>query len=141
MSDLDTLVDFQLKMADETESVALDRDTVRNGILAVLHDSVKGFYHLAEKDGTVVACHLVTYEWSDWRNAIFYWIQSLYVLPGYRRQGIFRKMYEYLCQRAKDLPGVAGIRLYVVNTNVVAHQTYSGLGMDGEHYRMFEWIK
>lgn len=141
MSDLDILVDFQVRMARETEDLELNKETIRHGVLSVLHDSGKGFYHVAEIEGKVIACHMVTYEWSDWRNAMFYWIQSLYVAPEHRRSGVFRKMYQYLCQRAKDLPGVAGIRLYVVHTNERAQKAYEDMGMDGDHYRMFEWIK
>lgn len=141
VSDLDTIVGFQVKMAAETENLELNISTLKNGVLAVLQDPAKGFYHLAEEGNKTVACHMVTFEWSDWRNTTIYWIQSLYVIPEYRRRGVFKEMFSYLKQRAMELPGVGGIRLYVVNTNEKAQLAYAEVGMDGEHYRMFEWMK
>ena len=104
------------------------------------HNPVHGQYWVAEDDGKIVASLLITYEWSDWRNTNVWWFQSVYVLPEYRRTGIFRSM--YLCiSKMKLKNGVAGLRLYVETNNIRAQKTYEALGMQSEHYKMYEWLK
>ena len=139
--DLEIISEFQQRMALETENTKLSRDIVTMGVKSVLDDQSKGFYNLATDSGRVVACHMITPEWSDWRNAWVWWIQSLYVLPEYRRKGIFRKMYRHLQEVIGNDKTVAGIRLYVVAGNITAQKAYDDMGMDGEHYRVFEWMK
>jgi ribosomal protein S18 acetylase RimI-like enzyme len=95
---------------------------------------------VAEENGKIVASLLITYEWSDWRNSNVWWFQSVYVLPDWRRTGIFRTMYMNIKNEAEK-EGVAGLRLYVETNNSGAQQTYEALGMQKEHYRMYEWIK
>ena len=137
-ADLETLISFNAAMARETEDKALDVDTLRRGISAMLDDDSLGFYLVAERDGEAVAQLMVTTEWSDWRNAHFWWLQSLYVRPEYRRQGIFRQLYEHVRQQALESGNVCGIRLYVERTNRRAQEAYVNLGMSHSHYDMYE---
>lgn len=134
------IVDFQLKMARETEDLALNIELVDPGVDAVLSDSHKGQYYVAEKDGKIVASLLTTYEWSDWRNGTVLWIQSVYVLPEYRGKGIYKEMYLFLQDKVRKDPAILGLRLYVEKDNKNAQNVYSKLGMDGEHYQMYEWF-
>jgi GNAT superfamily N-acetyltransferase len=139
--DLDTIVDFQIAMAQETEQLSLNRNICSDGVSAVLRDASLGRYYVGEVEGGVVASTLITYEWSDWRNGLVWWIQSVYVVPPVRKQGVYAGLYRYLQTLAKADERVRGIRLYVDRRNAPAHQVYTRLGMDGEHYRVFEWMK
>ena len=137
-ADMDALVDFQLAMALETEGKALDADLLREGVAAVLRITDKGFYLVAEAQGQVVAGMLITYEWSDWRNATFWWIQSVYVERQWRRKGVYRAMHDHVFDTARARHEICGIRLYVERTNKGAQQTYQSLGMAASHYDMYE---
>ena len=136
--DLEMLVGFNSAMAQETEDKGLSLETLRKGIYSMLEDASLGFYLVAEVDGTAVAQLMVTTEWSDWRNAHFFWLQSLYVKPDYRRRGIFRRLYEYVERQARESGNVCGIRLYVERTNTGAQEAYVNLGMAHSHYDMYE---
>jgi len=138
--DAQAITDFQLKMAWETEKFALDPETVTKGVKAVFNDQSLGRYFVAEADGKVVSSLLITYEWSDWRNSQVWWFQSVYVMPEFRRQGIFRKMYTHIKDEA-DLNGIAGLRLYVETQNSRAQKTYEALGMSSGHYSFYEWMR
>ena len=138
--DAAVIIDFQQKMAWETEQLNLATEVVTRGVKAVFENTSRGQYWIAEKDGRVIASLLITYEWSDWRNADVWWFQSVYVLPEYRRKGIFRSMYLLIKEEADKL-GIAGLRLYVETNNIHAQKTYESLGMQSEHYRMYEWLK
>lgn len=140
IEDAQIIVDFQQKMAWETEQMTLAGDIVSKGVNAVFQKTNLGEYWVAEDSGNIVASLLITYEWSDWRNSIVWWFQSVYVLPDWRRTGIFRSMYLHIKGEA-DKQGVAGLRLYVESNNSRAQQTYEALGMQSEHYRMYEWLK
>lgn len=140
-ADMPSIVDFQLLMADETEKLALDRSLVEKGVAAVFSDPGKGFYLVAREGTRVIASLMITYEWSDWRAKTVWWIQSLYVIPEKRRQGIFRRMFDWLAERMKQNESIGGIRLYVDKTNLTARKVYEELGMDGEHYRFYELMK
>jgi hypothetical protein len=87
-ADLPILVDFQIRLAKETEDVILDPQIVSAGMYALLTDPAKGFYNVAEHDGEVIACHMITYEWSDWRNGTIWWLQSVYVKKDCRKYGV-----------------------------------------------------
>ncbi len=139
--DKDFIAGFQMKMAKETENLTLDAETLNEGVLRVLRDPEKGKYFVADDNGRVVASLLITYEWSDWRNQWVLWIQSVYVLPEYRQKGVFKALYQHIKSWATRDNGVAGIRLYVDKTNKKAIEVYRRLGMDGEHYQLFEWMK
>ena len=136
--DVDALVAFQQGMAQETEGKALDPELLRKGVDAVFHSPDKGYYLVAECQGRVVAGLLVTYEWSDWRNATFLWVQSVYVDPQYRRKGMYRALHNHLYQMARKRKDICGIRLYVDRNNTVAQRTYASLGMTKSHYDMYE---
>jgi GNAT superfamily N-acetyltransferase len=142
-TDLDILelTDLQEKMALETENVTLHPDIVEQGITAVLQDHNKGRYYKIVQKGKVIGCMLTTYEWSDWRNGAVVWIQSLYILPTYRRQGLFSGVYQYLRELVQKNPDLKGIRLYVDKRNKPAIEAYKSVDMSNEHYEMFEWMK
>jgi GNAT superfamily N-acetyltransferase len=140
-SDRDVIVDFQLAMARETEDVALDREVCTCGVAAVFADPALGRYFVAENDGRVVASLLVTNEWSDWRNGVVWWIQSVYVVPEARGRRVYAGLYEHVKQLAAADANIRGIRLYVDRRNTSAQQVYTRLGMNGEHYQVFEWMK
>lgn len=124
-------------MAWETEARRLDPETLERGVLAIFDEPRRGFYLVAEHEGTPVGCLMVTYEWSDWRCGDFWWIQSVYVVESARRLGVFRALYEDVAKRAKTARAV-GLRLYVETENERAQATYAGLGMERCHYFMYE---
>jgi GNAT superfamily N-acetyltransferase len=138
--DAPSIIDFQQKMAWETEQMTLPAEIVTNGVKAVFSNPVLGQYWVAEEEDKVVASLLITFEWSDWRNTNVWWFQSVYVLPSSRRKGIFRLMYINIRHEAEKL-GVPGLRLYVETNNTRAQKTYEALGMNREHYVMYEWMK
>ncbi|MGK7391277.1 MAG: GNAT family N-acetyltransferase [Candidatus Cyclobacteriaceae bacterium M2_1C_046] len=140
-SDKGILKKFQKQMAWETEKLELDEDQLDKGLEAILNDASKGNYFVAEEGGNVIACLMVTPEWSDWRNGIVWWIQSVFVDEDYRRKGIYRQLYNHIQDWVKSNEDYKGIRLYVEKDNKTAQQVYSALGMDGEHYKLFEWMK
>jgi GNAT superfamily N-acetyltransferase len=113
LSDADRIVEFQIAMAEETEQIRLDRMVCTAGVAAVLRDEKLGRYYVGEIDGEVAASTLITYEWSDWRNGMVWWIQSVYVLPGARKQGVYAGLYRYIQELAQRDDHVRGIRLYV----------------------------
>jgi GNAT superfamily N-acetyltransferase len=125
-------------MALETENKVLDPSVVSQGVATLLANPDLGFYVVAEYDGTVVAALMVTTEWSDWRNGVFWWIQSVYVQPEFRRQGVYRRLYRFVQDVAADDSRVCGFRLYVAQDNTTAQQVYKTLGMSPTHYWIFE---
>lgn len=139
-ADASAIIDFQQKMAWETEQMTLVPETITNGVNAVFRNNACGQYWVAEEENSVIASLLLTYEWSDWRNANVWWFQSVYVLPDHRRTGIFRMMYDKIKEEAIR-QGVAGLRLYVETNNLGAQHTYEALGMQCQHYKMYEWLK
>ena len=132
---------FQVAMAAETEDLALDRAVVERGVREVFRRPELGKYYVAVKDDRLVASLLITYEWSDWRNALVYWIQSVYVLPQERGRGVFRAMYGHIRDLVLTDEAVSGIRLYVDKNNRTAREVYRRLQMDGDHYALYEWMK
>ncbi len=139
--DSNTIVDFQIAMAKETEGIDLDRETVKEGVISVYRDHQKGKYYVATYNELIVGSLMLTPEWSDWRNCWVMWIQSVYILPYYRSKGIFRSMYEHIISDVAKSDEVSGIRLYVDKKNSGAISVYEKLGMDGDHYQLFEWMK
>lgn len=139
--DAGAIVDFQIRMALETEELELEPDVVARGVRAVLDDSTKGQYWVADAGGHLVGSLLTTYEWSDWRDGTVLWVQSVYVVPALRGRGIYRRLYEHLRDRVLASPDLRGIRLYVDRRNLAAQRVYDRLGMSREHYEMFEWMK
>ncbi len=137
-SDARHIVRFQQSMAMETEGKTLDESLVRAGVDAVFSDPGKGFYLVAETGGAVVGSLLITYEWSDWRSATFWWIQSVFVDAAHRRRGVYTAMHDHVLTRARESEDICGVRLYVERSNHVAQQTYKRLGMDHSHYDLYE---
>jgi ribosomal protein S18 acetylase RimI-like enzyme len=135
-SDIPDLVEFNQAMALETEGKALDTETLVSGVSAVFADANKGFYVVAEADGQILGGLMVTTEWSDWRNGWFWWIQSVYIRPAGRGQGMYRKLYEFVKENAGD--DVCGFRLYVEKENESAQAVYEKLGMEKTYYLMYE---
>jgi len=140
-SDANDIIDFQIAMARETEDFDLVREITTNGVHAVFADPSLGRYFVAEADGRVIASLMITYEWSDWRNGVVWWIQSVYVISEFRRRGVYAGLYQYVKAMVEAEPSIRGIRLYVDNRNQSAQEVYARLGMEGEHYRVFEWMK
>jgi ribosomal protein S18 acetylase RimI-like enzyme len=136
-ADAEALVAFNAAMALETEAKTLDTDVLRAGVAVVLAQPVRGFYLVAEVAERIAGCLMVTYEWSDWRNGDWWWLQSVYIAPEYRRHGVFRALYAEVERCAAERVDVVGIRLYVESGNAGAQRTYESLGMREEQYRMY----
>ncbi len=137
-ADGDAFVRFNRAMALETEDKELDEEIVDPGVRAVFEDPARGFYVVAERVNETVAALLVTFEWSDWRNATFWWIQSVYVTPEFRRRGVYRRLYDFVRERARSEGGVCGFRLCVEKNNLAAQRTYESLGMSTSDYILYE---
>ena len=138
LQDLAALVDFNQSMALETEKKQLATAILNKGVGALIADATKGFYLVAEQNSQVVGSLMVTTEWSDWRNGVFWWIQSVYIVPQCRRQGIYGLLYSKVKELAQQNGNVCGFRLYVEKENLVAQRTYEALGMEQSHYLMYE---
>jgi ribosomal protein S18 acetylase RimI-like enzyme len=141
LRDAAVIADFNRRMAFETEGKSLIPERVNAGVLRLLGDPSLGFYAVAERGGSVVGCLLITNEWSDWRNGLFWWIQSVYVEAGSRRQGVYRRLYQYVRELAQADSGICGFRLYVEKENAAAQRTYSSLGMEETHYLVYEELR
>ncbi|MCK5738961.1 GNAT family N-acetyltransferase [bacterium] len=138
-ADAASIADFNCRMALETENYKLPPEKVLSGVKHLFDQPEYGFYLTAEFDGQVIGCLMITHEWSDWRDGLIWWIQSVYVVPEFRRQGIFRKMYAFVAEQAREKQA-AGLRLYVERENIRAQRTYESLGMVETHYKMYEDI-
>ena len=139
IEDLDTIVKFNFNLAKETEDKELDLDILTKGVEAIIKDSSKGQYYVYEIADKVVGQIMHTYEWSDWRNGMFLWVQSVYVDSSYRRKGIFKKLYNHVKNICDKDENIAGIRLYVEKENMGAKATYKSLGMEECNYHMYEY--
>ena len=126
--DLSSIVDANRRLASETEDLPLEPTVLEAGVRKVLSDPAKGFYLIGTVDGVFAGQLMITYEWSDWRNGCIWWIQSVYVLPEFRRLGVFKQLYRRAEQMARDA-GAVGLRLYVERHNSAAQETYQRLGM------------
>jgi GNAT superfamily N-acetyltransferase len=142
IGDLDLLVSFSLAMAQETEGRQLDKARLLRGTQALFDEPTRGFYLVAEATGqpepTIVGQLMVTFEWSDWRNATFWWIQSVYVRPDWRRQGVYRAMHQHVLREARERKDVCGLRLYVEKDNRGAQTAYRRVGLSPSAYQVFE---
>lgn len=136
--DADTLAQFNLAMAWETERKRLDPSTVKRGVRAVLDNGEYGFYVVATSAKEIVGSLLVTFEWSDWRCGLFWWLQSLYVRPDFRRRGVLRRLHEFVAAQAARKSNVCGIRLYADQSNRTAQRAYTALGMRKTDYELYE---
>jgi len=150
VEDIPIISDFQVKMAKETEDLELKLDVVTKGVGAAVKKKVSATYYVAVENGTeeVIGSLMYTEEWSDWRNGYFWWIESVYVIPRWRRKGVFTSLYQHLKQMVlessaqpedEDNPRALGLRLYAENDNERALATYKKLGMVVTHYKLLEW--
>lgn len=141
-ADTHTIREFNTAMALETEGRRLDQATLRDGIRSLLSQPEYGFYLIAERlymDAMEsIGQLMITYEWSDWRNGLFWWVQSVYVVPDHRRRGVYQAMYRYVTDEAKNDPRICGIRLYVARSNHRAHAAYRRVGLIPSPYDMYE---
>ncbi len=143
INDLIHLSKFQVDMAWESEQMTLHDDIVTAGIKAAIEDpDVKGQIWVAvDKSGELAGTLMITYEWSDWRNGWIWWIESVYVNPNFRKQGVYKMLYNHIKDIVNANEEIKGIRLYVDKTNTRAQNVYDALGMCGEHYTTYEWMK
>lgn len=136
--DLDTIVQFNLALARESEGKLLEEAQLRKGVAAILRDANKGRYFLARLGEEIVGQLMITWEWSDWRNGWFWWLQSVYVRPEYRQRGVLRALVKYLAELAQRQGDVIGLRLYVDNNNHAAQVAYARLGLKRTAYHVLE---
>lgn len=136
--DRDLIAAFNNGIAEETENHSLDMELIVPGVERLLNDASLGRYWVAESDGEIIGQIMLTYEWSDWRNGLLWWIQSVYVHPDHRRKGVYTSLYRHVEQLAIADNDVAGIRLYVERDNSKAQQTYTTLGMSDSGYQVME---
>ena len=139
--DVLVITKFNQAMAFETEKKELIPKVVSEGVKNILKNSNLGFYVIAERDKEVIGSLMVTTEWSDWRNGMFWWIQSVYIKPNERRKGIYTKLYNFIKESANNNPSICGFRLYVENENILAKNAYKTLGMMETGYRIYEELK
>ena len=137
-ADVPVIAEFNHRLAHETEHLTLDLPLVNLGVAAVLADPAKGSYWVAEAQGEVIGQLMITFEWSDWRNGVFWWIQSVYVRQDWRARGVFKALYQHVEQLARSQNGVCGLRLYVEGDNQRAQETYRKLGMRPTPYDIYE---
>jgi ribosomal protein S18 acetylase RimI-like enzyme len=137
-ADAPIVVEFNYRLAQETEARTLDRAVLTAGVAAGLADAGKALYFVAEDQGDIVGQLMLTTEWSDWRNGWIWWIQSVYVRADWRGKGVFRSLYEHVHHAAVADGTVVGLRLYVEHANDVAQQTYQKLGMSRTGYLVLE---
>ena len=140
-ADADAISRFNQAMALETEGKSLIAARIDAGVQRLISEPSLGFYLVATDGAAIVACLLVTYEWSDWRNGLFWWIQSVFVEQNWRRQGVYSSLYEYVKELAAADPRVCGFRLYVEKDNVIAQQAYAALGMGATDYLIYEEVR
>jgi ribosomal protein S18 acetylase RimI-like enzyme len=137
-ADAPAIVEANRRLAAETEDKVLDLVVLERGVARVLADATRGRYLVADDGERVVGQLMLTWEWSDWRDGWFWWIQSVYVWPEARGQGVFRRLYEQVIGEARTAGNVVGIRLYVENANKAAQETYYRLGMKQAGYFVLE---
>jgi GNAT superfamily N-acetyltransferase len=140
LADRDVIAAFNVALALETENLRLDPAVVRPGVEAVLRDPARGIYFVAENQGAVIGQVLITYEWSDWRNGSFWWLQSVYVQKEFRARGVFKALFGHVVAQAAPQKNVCGLRLYMEEENHRAREVYHRLGLNETRYQVFERI-
>ncbi len=141
IEELDIITDFQIAMAKETENITLTKEVTKSGVKHIFLHPNEGYYLVATLNNAITGCLLVLYEWSDWRNGFVLWIHSVYIENQHRNKGIFKIMYNHLKQEVEETDSFFGLRLYVEKTNENARAVYQKLGMNSQHYEMYEWLK
>ena len=138
LADTETIVQFQKNMALETEGKTLQEFAIKSGVTEVIKDTQKGTYLVAEYEGHIIGSLLITYEWSDWRNGWFWWIQSVYVKSEWRRKGVYSHLYDEVKKLSSGVKNICGIRLYVEKENIIAQTVFKKLGMHDTKYLLYE---
>lgn len=139
--DIDVIGRYNYNLAYETENKILDMNILTKGVEAIIKDENKGIYHVCEINGEVVGQIMYTFEWSDWRNGTFLWIQSVYVNKEFRGMGVFKALYKFIRDIADNDNNICGIRLYVEKENTIAKKTYKNIGMKECNYYIYEYDK
>ena len=139
--DIDVIARYNYNLAYETENKILDMNILTKGVEAIIKDENKGIYHVCEINGEVVGQIMYTFEWSDWRNGTFLWIQSVYVNKEFRGMGVFKALYKFIRDIADNDNNICGIRLYVEKENTIAKKTYKNIGMKECNYYIYEYDK
>lgn len=139
LKDLEIIAEYNYRLAEETEDKILDKVCLKKGVQALLQDETKGIYHVCEMDGQIVGQMMYTYEWSDWRNGFFLWIQSVYVDQHYRKSGVFKALYQHIKNLCDTNEEIIGLRLYVEKENDTAKKTYAHMGMKECDYLIYEY--
>ncbi|MEK9628478.1 MAG: GNAT family N-acetyltransferase [Nitrospinota bacterium] len=138
-SDIPVLAKNNQALANETEDIQLDSETLLSGVTHAL-EREDCHYFVAESKGKILGQTMVTYEWSDWRDGVMWWLQSVYILPDYRNQGVFRAIFNHIEKLARNRPDVKALRLYVMQDNQSGKSTYSSLGMNDSGYLVYEKV-
>ncbi|MBA3564477.1 MAG: GNAT family N-acetyltransferase [Gammaproteobacteria bacterium] len=138
VADVEIVAEYNARLAEETERTQLDGQRLRRGVTAILSDSAKGLYFLAEVDGRAIGQISVTYEWSDWRNGNFWWLQSVYIEAAFRGSGVLKCLFRHLIDLSEVNSSICGLRLYVDKENDPARAVYRRLGFEPAHYTMME---
>jgi len=138
IEDAETIIQFNINMAEETENKNLPYEKISPGVKGLFSRPEYGFYIVAEINDQIGASMMITYEWTDWRNGLFWWIQSVYVREEFRRKGIYSQMYKWVKEQVKQEERVFGFRLYVEKENITAQKTYEALGMKETVYKLYE---
>lgn len=139
--DIDVIARYNYNLAYETENKILNMNILTKGVEAIIKDENKGIYHVCEINGEVVGQIMYTFEWSDWRNGTFLWIQSVYVNKEFRGMGVFKALYKFITDIADNDNNICGIRLYVEKENTIAKKTYKNIGMKECNYYIYEYDK
>ena len=139
VDDITTIAQFQIEMAMESEGFQLNPEKIMQGVTAVMNDSNKGTYLIAKVNDSPAGSLMLTREWSDWNNCWYWWVQSVYVTPQHRGNGIYKAMYAHVKDMAREQQ-VSQVRLYVDKGNTRAQEVYKRLGMDECHYLMYEEV-
>lgn len=139
--DIDVIARYNYNLAYETENKILNMNILTKGVEAIIKDENKGIYNVCEINGEVVGQIMYTFEWSDWRNGTFLWIQSVYVNKEFRGMGVFKALYKFIRDIADNDNNICGIRLYVEKENTIAKKTYKNIGMKECNYYIYEYDK
>jgi GNAT superfamily N-acetyltransferase len=137
-SDIDAIIHYNQRLAEETEGKTLDPAVISAGVHRGFRSPEMCRYFVAEADGRVVGTTMITYELTDWRDGVIWWLQSVFIEPDYRRHGVFRAIYRHIEAMARAHPDVRALRLYVHHDNARAMKTYESLGMEKAEYELYE---
>lgn len=139
IDDCDTITLFNTNLAQETEGIELDKETLKRGVKTTISSPDKGVYFVYEEDNQIIGQMMITNEWSDWRNGYFWWIQSVYIHQDHRKKGVFQSLYNHIKNLVEQDSSLCGLRLYVENKNETAKETYKKLGLKETYYLLYEW--